>query len=157
MTLLPGLTTALILGFRNRYVLALAIIVVLVIAAGVVMSRRGRGPRLQLRDLSAQDSQRYADDFVAIERVFVDRPEQAAARARGVVEEVMRRRGFPDRIEPGQRIKDLAGHDREAARSLEAANLDLAEAGGDTERLRRAVQGYRGVLQRLVGRTEAAA
>jgi hypothetical protein len=157
MSLLTLLTTAILFGIRNRYLLAGAVVVVVVVVVGVVMSRRGRGPRLQLRELSAEDSQRYADDFASIEREFVDRPEQSAARARGVVEEVMRRRGFPDRIEPGQRIKDLSGHDREAARSLEAANQDLTEAGGDTERLRRAVQGYRGVLQRLVGRAEAAA
>jgi hypothetical protein len=95
--------------------------------------------------------ERYVQEFEAIEREFVDHPEQAAARARGIAEEVMRRRGFPDRIEPRQRISDLGAHDRDAARALEAANTHLAGGNADTEKLRQVVQHYRTVVYRLTG------
>lgn len=157
MPALSILTTLAILGIRSRYIAAGAVVLVVLLVLALVVARRSRKPRLELRELAAEDMARYTEEFAGIEREFVERPEQAAARARGVVEEAMRRRGFPDRIEPAQRIRDLAGHDRDAARALEAANTDLKGAGGDTERLRRVVQSYRAVLNWLIGRTEAVA
>jgi hypothetical protein len=154
--LLSLLASLAILGLRTRYVAAVAAVIVVLVILAVVMSARSRRPRFELRDLPADDTQRYVADFESIEREFINHPEQAAARARGLVEEVMRRRGFPDRIEPAQRIRDLGYHDREASRSLEAANADLHDAGNDTERLRRAVQHYRKVFSRLTGTAGAA-
>jgi hypothetical protein len=140
-----------VFGIRYRYAVVALVVVLLVLLLGGLAARRGRGQKLRLRELSAADRQRYADDFAAVERDFVDHPAQAAARARGLVEELMRRRGFPDRIEPGQRAADLSRHDRAAAKALESANARLGAAGGDTERLRLAVQDYRTVVQRLGG------
>ncbi len=151
------LTTLAILGIRTRYLAVIAVAAVVVIVAAGVRASRSRRPSFELRPMTSEDSQRYIDEFASIEREFIDRPEQAAARARGMVEEVMRRRGFPDRIEPAQRIRDLGGHDREGARALESANTDLRAAGNDTERLRRAVQEYRRVLYRLTGNAEISA
>ncbi|MEA2684145.1 MAG: hypothetical protein QOK05_2473 [Chloroflexota bacterium] len=150
-----GATTRLsimaILGIQDRWWALLAVAIVVLVVLAVVMSRRSRGPKVELRDLANEDVERYQAEFESIEREFVDRPEQAAARARGLVEELVRRRGFPDRIEPAQRVKDIARHDREAARSLETAHDELKGAGNDTERLRRAVQHYRYVFYRLTG------
>jgi hypothetical protein len=157
MSLLSLLVSLAILGLRTRYVVATAAVIVVLVIVAVIMSARSRRPRFDLRDLPSDDTQRYTADFESIEREFVDHPEQAAARARGLVEEVMRRRGFPDRIEPSQRIRDLGYHDREASRSLQAANADLRDAGKDTERLRRVVQHYRDVFYRLTGAAGAAA
>ena len=141
----------LILGFHTRYVLAaVAVLVVLLLVAALAI-RRGRKPGLVLRDLTPADTDRYLANFAAAEREFVDHPAQAAARARGLVEEVMRRRGFPDRIEPAQRIADIGRHDRTAAKALETANNNLAGGTNDTEKLRLVVQGYRTVLLRLTG------
>lgn len=141
----------LIFGLHTRYVVAAAAILLVVLVVAAVLSRGRRGSRLVLRDLTPADVDRYSANFAAAEREFVDHPAQSAARARGLVEEVMRRRGFPDRIEPGQRISDLARHDRQAAKTLEAANTNLASGADDTEKLRLAVQGYRIVLARLTG------
>ena len=151
MNLMTLLTTLLILGLRTRYVAIAVAAVVVVVVLLAVMARRGRGSRLELRELEPAAAQRYIEEFASIEREFVDHPDQAAARARGIAEEVMRRRGFPDRIEPKQRISDLGSHDRDAGRALEAANTHLAGAGNDTERLRQAVQHYRQVVYRLTG------
>ena len=141
----------LIFGLHSRYVLGAVAVLLLVILVVAVLARRGRRPRLVLRELTPADIDRYNANFAAAEREFVDHPAQSAARARGLVEEVMRRRGFPDRIEPAQRITDLARHDRQAARALEAANTNLTTAAGDTEKLRLVVQNYRAVLVRLTG------
>jgi len=141
----------LIFGLHSRYVLAAAAAVVVLVVLLVILVRRGRQPRLVLRDLTPADIDRYNANFAAAEREFVDHPAQSAARARGLVEEVMRRRGFPDRIEPAQRITDLARHDRAAATALESANTNLTSASGDTEKLRLVVQNYRTVLVRLTG------
>ena len=151
LSLMTTMTTMLILGVRTRYVVIAVVAILVLIGALVMLSRRGGGSRLELRDLEPAAAQRYVEEFADIEREFVDHPDQAAARARGIAEEVMRRRGFPDRIEPKQRIRDLGAHDKEAARSLEAASTQQAGAAGDTERLRQMVQHYRAVVYRLTG------
>ena len=149
--LLMMLSPMLIFGIHTIYVvIAVAVVVALVVVA-VVLGQRRQRPKFELRDLEAGTAERYVEEFAAIEREFLDHPEQAAARARGVAEEVMRRRGFPDRIEPKQRISDLGFHDKEAARSLQAANSNLGGAGENTERLRQVVQHYRALVYRLTG------
>lgn len=151
MNMLTALTTLLIFGLRTRYVvIAVALVAVLVVIA-IVLGQRRRRPQFELRELEPDAAQRYVEEFAAIEREFLDHPEQAAARARGVAEEVMRRRGYPDRIEPQQRINDLGFHDKEAARYLHAANTNLGGAGDKTERLRQVVQHYRALVFRLTG------
>lgn len=145
------LTTLLIFGFHTRYVLIAVAVIVLLAFLVAALAGRKRRPAFELRELEEGAGERYVEEFAAIEREFVDHPEQAAARARGIAEEVMRRRGFPDRIEPRQRITDLGIHDKEAARSLQAANTNLSGAGADTEKLRQVVQHYRSVVYRLTG------
>ena len=145
------ITLTLISGIDDIYVVIAVAVVLLLVILAVVMGRRTRRPTFELRDLEPADGQRYVEEFAAIQREFLDHPEQAAARARGVAEEVMRRRGFPDRIEPKQRINDLSFHDKEAARSLQAANTNLGGAGDNTERLRQVVQHYRALVYRLTG------
>ncbi|MFN2463810.1 MAG: hypothetical protein ABR573_07925 [Candidatus Dormibacteria bacterium] len=141
----------LILGIRTRYVLAAAVLLAIVLVLAVLGARRARRGRLSLRELTPADTDRYRAAFADLEREFVDRPAQSAARARGLVEEVMRRRGFPDRIEPAQRVTDVSRQNRPAGRALESANGNLVAGPTDTEKLRLAVQGYRAVLQWLIG------
>lgn len=146
-----------IAGLSNRNLAILAVVVVVaVLAVLLLLARRRRGPRLDVHKLDSVQGQRYVEEFAAIERDFVDHPDQATARAKGIVEEVMRRMGFPDRIDGEQRVKDLAGYDREAAASLAAADKDLRGGAGDTEKLRRVLQSYRDVLHRLVELPRAA-
>ena len=151
MTLISTLTILAILGIRTRYVVIVVVTLVVVVVATVIRAGRRRGPGFELRDLPEADSKRYVEVFAGIEREFIDRPAEAAARARGIAEEVMRRRGFPDRIEPEQRIRDLGSHDREAATALKTAGTELSAAGDDTDRLREVVRHYRTVVYRLTG------
>ena len=155
LTLSTLLTPLLIAGIRDRYVI-IGAVVLLALVVLLVLARRRRRPKLEVHKLDGAESQRYADEFAALEQDFVHQPEQSAARARGVCEEVMRRMGFPDRIDSQQRVRDLAGYDREAAASLEAADKELRGSTDDTERLRRIVQAYRKVLNRLLDLPRAA-
>jgi hypothetical protein len=147
---------SLLAGIRNRDLAVAAVVVIALIALLVIAALRRRGPKLEVRKLDSAEGQRYVDEFAAIERDFVDHPEQATARAKGMVEEVMRRMGFPDRIDSQQRIRDLGGHDRDAAASLSAADRDLRSGAGDTEKLRKILQSYRDVLHRLLDLPRAA-
>lgn len=150
-----GLTLSVITGIRDRYLLAAVVVLVLFVVAAVVLRRRRR-PGLDVNRLQEADAQRYLAEFANIERDFVDRPEQAVARARGMVDEVLRRMGFPDRIDAGQKAKDLSGYDRESGKLLVEAEAGLRDHGDDTERLRQLLQRYRSVMQRLLGEQVAA-
>ena len=148
MSLVPGL--------RNRDLALIAVAVAVLVLLLVMALRRRRGTKLDVRKLDSAESQRYVDEFATIEREFVDHPDQAVARAKGMVEEVMRRMGFPDRIDVQQRVRDVNSHDRNAAASLGAADKNLRNAGQDTDRLRKALQSYRDVLHRLLELPRAA-
>jgi hypothetical protein len=151
-TMLLGASPMAIAGIGTRYVLAALVVLIVVILAAAVLARR-RGPALELRKLDGADARRYLETFAAAETEFEARPQVAVAQARGIVEEVLRRIGFPDRVESAQKARDLAGHDRAAAAALKAADQALGE-GSDRESLRRALNEYREVLDRLLADTE---
>lgn len=110
---------------------------------------RWRRQTLDLRPLTAPEGERYLSEFQALDHDFAQHPEASAARARGLVEEVLRRMGFPDRIDRRQKVRDLARHDRDAGRALAAAD-GLLHAGADADALHQAVSSYRRVLDRLL-------
>jgi hypothetical protein len=131
---------------------------VLIVALVIVALTRRKGtPTIEVQPLAEPDTARYLEHMEAVEREFVDNPQQAAARARGLVEEVMRRMGFPDRLEREQRFKDVSHHDTAAAKALQVADVELKKHPNDTEALRRVVQAYREVLRRLLHAEERAA
>jgi hypothetical protein len=102
-----------------------------------------------VRRLDAVEAQRYLAAFAGAEGDFELRPEVAIAQARGIVEEVLRRMGFPDRIDATAKARDLAAHDRAAGAALEDADRSLQESSG-RESLHRALTSYRAVLYRLL-------
>jgi len=146
---LSALIPLAILGIRSLYWAIAAVVVVIVVLLLLVASRRGRGAKLDLRALPPEHASRYLAEMEAAEATFVDNPQQAVARARGLVEEIMRRKGFPDRIDSDQRLRDLQRHDRAAAQSLKEAYAGTNAK--NTESMRKALQSYRDVLRRLVG------
>ena len=120
----------------------------LVVGSAVIFVRRRR-PALELRKLDAAEARRYVETFASAERDFEARPEVAIAQARGIVEEVLRRMGLPDRVDGAQKARDLAAHDRAAAAALETADRALHQ-DADRESLRRALTSYREVLDHLL-------
>jgi len=150
------ITASIIAGIRDRYLLAAALVLVIFLVVMLLLRRRRRGSGLDVNPLQQADAQRYMAEFANVEREFIDHPAQAVARARGIVEEVMRRMGFPDRIDATHKAKDLSGYDRESGKLLTEAETGLRDHGDDTERLRLVLQRYRSVMQRLLGEEAAA-
>jgi hypothetical protein len=147
---LVGLVPLSVAGIPNRYILAALAIVVLAALLLVVARRRGGRP-IEVQLITVEAAVRYVGEMDLAEGSFVENPRQATARARGIVEEVMRRKGFPDRMDAAQRVKDLDGFDREAARSFKAATQSVqGSEQDDTESLRRALKSYREALYRLL-------
>ncbi|MDP9326098.1 MAG: hypothetical protein M3O87_06145 [Candidatus Dormibacteraeota bacterium] len=134
--------------------LAGAAAVLVVLALVVVVLRRRRRPRLQVTPLAAADAERYRREFAAIEAEREDRSQQAAGRARGLVEEVLRRMGFPDRVDSAQKARDVAAYDREVARLLSQADAEIRAAGADALRLGHVVGLYRQAIEALLPRAE---
>jgi hypothetical protein len=134
-------------GVSTRYVLAIVVVVAVVAVVVALRVRRGR-TSLQVRPLDAAAAERYFETFANIERDFDANPQVAVAQARGIVEEVLRRMGFPDRIDAAQKARDLSGHDRKAATALATAERALRQDGGDA--LRQALTSYREVLDQLL-------
>jgi hypothetical protein len=124
------------------------VVALALVAAFVILRRRGR-PLVMVRRLDAVEAQRYLAAFAGAEGDFELRPEVAIAQARGIVEEVLRRMGFPDRIDATAKARDLAAHDRAAGAALEDADRSLQESSG-RESLHRALTSYRAVLYRLL-------
>jgi len=105
------------------------LIVGLIALLAYLIARRRKQLAIELSTLSENDASRYRtmmDD--AVQKLDVN-PQQAAAQARGIVEEVMRRRGLRDRIDSAQRVRDLRSINRDAAGAFEAGNIQLAAGG----------------------------
>jgi hypothetical protein len=144
-----ALTPLAILGVSTKIWAGAGAVVLALIILALVIARRPRGGKLEVIGLPAEHASRYLAEIEAAEAAFVDNPQAAVARARGLVEEVLRRMGFPDRIDGEQRLKDLQGYDRVAAQAMKEA-YGSVRPGADTESLRRALQNYRDTLRRLL-------
>jgi hypothetical protein len=119
----------------------------IVFLAYLVARIRRRRTQIRPNVLAEVDTSRYRA-MMEEALLTLDRdPQQAAAQARGIVEEAMRRRGFPDRIDAQQRVKDLRAFNRDAAAAYESAGASLATGGAA---LGDAVQRYREALEALL-------
>jgi hypothetical protein len=136
--------------FTATELLVAAAIVALVVALAVLSVRRGR-PKFEVVSLPPADVDRYRRDFDAIQAEVPDRAQQSAARARGLVEEVLRRMGFPDRVDSAQKARDVASYQPGLARILDAAGTEIRAAGTNQVRLERVVSLYRQALDSLLG------
>ena len=100
-----------------------------------VASRRDKA---EVRDLTDEERTRFGTEWNAVQADFVDSPQGAAAKADGLVAEVMRTRGYPlDEVDDrGDLVAadhaDMARHYRSAhaitSRSDEASTEDLRQA-----------------------------
>ena len=129
--------------------IAAIVVVLVVLVTAVLVARRRRAPRLAITPLAAANAARYRADFATVEADLVERPQQAAGRARGLVEEVLRRMGFPDRVDSAQKAKDVASYDREVSRLLAEADVAI-RSGTDAAAVTHAVGLYGQALDRLL-------
>jgi hypothetical protein len=121
-------------------------------AESELMKRQERVEKLDIRPLSASQRMDYEDRWHAIQTRFVDDPKGAVSAANGLVEEVMKTRGYPV-ADFDQRAADLSVHHPRVVENYRAArDIALRHRRGEatTEDLRQAMVYYRVLFQDLL-------
>jgi hypothetical protein len=111
-----------------------------------------RRETLDIRDVDLQEHERFAQRWVDAQGGFVDDPGQAVADADGLVNGVLRSRGYP--VENfDDRAALVATDHQDVVERYRSAHETYAEhlrtGSADTEQLRQAFLAYREVFQRL--------
>jgi hypothetical protein len=122
-------------------------------AESELAERRKRREQLDIRPLDPGDRDRYAEQWRATQKRFVDDPSGAVGEADELVIAVMRRRGYPvDDFD--QRAADVSVDHPVVVENYRAAH-DISTANADgrarTEDLRQAMVHYRALFDDLLG------
>ncbi|SHK87100.1 hypothetical protein SAMN05443637_113156 [Pseudonocardia thermophila] len=120
--------------------------------------REARRRKLDVRDLSDQERDRFAGHWTQIQRGFVDDPVRAVHDADRLVVDIMRTRGFPT-DDADRRTEDISvDHPQIAQRYRDARAVRSATEQGpvDTETQRHAVTAYRDLVDALLGGEQSA-
>jgi hypothetical protein len=109
--------------------------------------------KLEIRALSDDEREAYGNQWRDVQADFVDRPDAALADADGLVERLMRDRGYP--VEDFERQADLVSvdHPGVVAHYREAHGVFTRAADGEvsTETARQALVSYRALFAELLG------
>jgi hypothetical protein len=115
-------------------------------------ARETRVTRYKIVALSKEDSRRYLDKWSAVQSQFVDEPKVAVSEANFLIQEVMRKRGYPV-SDFEQSAADLSVEHPVVVENYRTANA-IAErnkrGAADTEELRRALVSYRALFEDLL-------
>ncbi len=123
-------------------ILVVAVIAVLLGLAMVGVRSRRRAP-FETRMFPANYIEPYARRIEEIERMFVDQPRGAVAAAKLLVDDMLTRQGYPVRMSPEERVRDLRHFGKERAGRYRTASALKDDA--TTEHMRRALQHYLGL------------
>jgi hypothetical protein len=118
-----------------------------------LLHRQKRHDALDIRPLSPQARERYTQRWQATQTKFVDDPSGAVIEADGLVQQVMKERGYPtDDFE--QRAADISvDHPDLVERYRTAHGIAQSNERGraTTEDLRQSVRHYRALFEELLG------
>lgn len=118
--------------------------------------RKRRRDELELRPLAPAARQSFIDAWRADQAAFVDDPARAVADADGLIQTVMRERGYP--VEGFEDRASIVSVDHplvvERYRRAHAITLTNADGNASTEQLRRAMKDYRALFIELVEASE---
>jgi hypothetical protein len=116
-----------------------------------------RRDSLDLRDLDAEEVQRYRARWEEVQARFVDEPAAALDDADSLLTTVLRERGYPvdDFEERAALVSADHPHVVEHYRAAHAAHARSGEDGVNTEDLRQAFVHYRDLFAELVGPADA--
>jgi hypothetical protein len=127
-------------------------------AEAELKAREERHEEFDLRPLDPSDRDRYRARWQDVQAKFVDEPDGAVQEADGLIQEVMRQRGYPvDDFET--RAADLSVDHPDVVENYRAGHgIAVAHERGKagTEELRRAIQHYRTLFESLVDETSRA-
>lgn len=123
-----------------------------------LVKRQERVDALEIRPLLADQRTLFVQQWRSVQALFVDDPGGAISRADGLVEEVMKVRGYPV-SDFDQRAADLSVHHARVVDNYRAAR-EIAgrhrRGAASTEELRRAMVHYRELFQDLLEDREQA-
>jgi len=128
-------------------------------AESELVKRQERVEQFDIRPLSAAQRNDYTDRWRTVQAKFVDDPKGAVTDADGLVESVMKVRGYPV-TDFDQRAADLSVHHPRVVENYRAArDIALRHRRGEatTEDLRQAMVYYRALFQDLLEDREHAA
>ena len=122
-------------------------------AEAVLVEREKRVNKFSLRPLNAADRERYANEWAAVQRRFVDEPAAAVTQADKLVANVMAARGYP-MGDFEQRAADISVNYPTVVQNYRAAReITVRHERGQssTEDLRRAMVYFRSLFDELLG------
>ena len=117
-----------------------------------LLEREKRVEKLTLRDLTAEERERFVTEWRAVQSRFVDAPEEAAIEADRLVDQLMQARGYPV-ANFEQRAADISvDHPRVVDNYRAARHIAFRYQRGEatTEDLRKAVLYYRTLFDDLL-------
>jgi hypothetical protein len=116
---------------------------------------RGRVERrdtLEINELEPAEREAYAEQWMQVQQRFIDEPEQTVAEADGLVQTVMRARGYPvDEFD--DRVEMMSVDHPELVdnyRTAHAIQLRSEQRDASTDDLREAFQRYRALFSELL-------
>ena len=118
----------------------------------VLIEREKRVKKFTLRPLSPSDRERYAEDWAAIQRRFVDDPSSAVAQADTLVNTVMIARGYPI-SDAEQQAADISVNYPSLVQNYRSATEVMQrhrESRSSTEDLRLAMVNFRALFDELL-------
>ncbi len=116
--------------------------------------RQKRIEKFEIRPISPEDRNRFAEAWRADQARFVDEPQSAVVQAHQLVNEVMKARGYPVSAEFEQTADDLSvEHPRVVEHYRLACDIAKRQENGqaNTEDLRKAMVSYRTLFEDLLG------
>jgi hypothetical protein len=121
-------------------------------AESELMSREQRRDALDIRPVSGEVRERYAEEWRSVQTRFVDEPDEALQEADQLVMRLMRERGYPmDSFEPRQ--ADISVDHPvvvETKRTAHTITLETAKGGTNTEQMRQGMVHYRTLFEDLL-------
>lgn len=121
-------------------------------AEAVLMDREKRVEKFSLRPLTPSDRERYAEDWGAVQRLFVDDPTNAVDQADTLVNTVLAARGYPVG-EAEQRAADISVNYPSLVQNYRSAReimLRHSQGQTSTEDLRLAMVNFRSLFDELL-------
>ena len=117
-----------------------------------LLEREKRVQKLTLRELTAEERERFVTQWRALQSIFVDAPEEAMTEADRLVDQLMQARGYPV-ADFEQRAADISvDHPRVVDNYRAARHISFRYQRGDatTEDLRKAILYYRSLFDDLL-------
>jgi hypothetical protein len=119
-------------------------------AEATLRKRIKQRDELEIRELTPEQSARYAERWYVIQARFVDNPSQTLVEAAELVTQVMRERGYPDDATNGDSDYVSIDYPKVAVGYQAAEAVRTSEQPASVDDQRQAIQSYRSLFDELL-------